>query len=194
MSTLLQSSDTPEKGTGFYYRWLWATMWLLRIELRTSERAVLLTTEATLQLSLQTHTHTHTHTHKVTPAQLTVAVFRHPRRGHQISFQIFVSIAPQSPPPQWHNSSNRATPPNSVTSKPFHYIRWEREYLGGWGRIAENLRLVTDIRQVLTSLFKVCVYMCTSHSMHIEIKTKLGKIASLLSCGSQGRFSDLEWH
>jgi heterodisulfide reductase subunit C len=29
---------TPEEGTRFHYRWLWATMWLLRIELRTSER------------------------------------------------------------------------------------------------------------------------------------------------------------
>jgi hypothetical protein len=34
------SSDTPEEGIRFLYRWLWATMWLLGIELRTSGRAV----------------------------------------------------------------------------------------------------------------------------------------------------------
>jgi hypothetical protein len=39
MSTLSLSSDTPEKGIGSHYRWLWATMWLLGIELRTSGRA-----------------------------------------------------------------------------------------------------------------------------------------------------------
>jgi hypothetical protein len=33
-------SDTPEESIGFHYRWLWATMWLLGIELRTSARAV----------------------------------------------------------------------------------------------------------------------------------------------------------
>jgi hypothetical protein len=40
VSTLLMSSDTPEKGIRSYYRWLWATMWLLGIELRTSRRIV----------------------------------------------------------------------------------------------------------------------------------------------------------
>jgi hypothetical protein len=39
MSALLPSSDTPEEGIGSHYR-LWATMWLLGIELRTSGRAV----------------------------------------------------------------------------------------------------------------------------------------------------------
>jgi hypothetical protein len=39
VSTLLLSSDTPGEGIGSHYRWLWATMWLLRTELRTSERA-----------------------------------------------------------------------------------------------------------------------------------------------------------
>ena len=34
------SSDTPEEGIGSHYRWLWATMWLLGIELRTLWRAV----------------------------------------------------------------------------------------------------------------------------------------------------------
>jgi hypothetical protein len=34
------SSDTPEKGVRFRYRWLWATMWLLGFELRTFGRAV----------------------------------------------------------------------------------------------------------------------------------------------------------
>jgi len=34
------SSDTPEEGIGSHYRLLWATMWLLGIELRTSGRAV----------------------------------------------------------------------------------------------------------------------------------------------------------
>jgi len=38
VSTL--SSDTPEEGIRSHYRWLWATMWLLGFELRTSERAV----------------------------------------------------------------------------------------------------------------------------------------------------------
>jgi len=42
MSTLSDTlvSDTPEEGIGSHYRWLWATMWLLGIELRTSGRAV----------------------------------------------------------------------------------------------------------------------------------------------------------
>jgi hypothetical protein len=40
MSTLLLSSDTPEEGIGSHYRWLWATIWLLGIELRTSGRSV----------------------------------------------------------------------------------------------------------------------------------------------------------
>jgi hypothetical protein len=40
MSTLLLSSDTLEEGIGSHYRWLWATMWLLGIEVRTSGRAV----------------------------------------------------------------------------------------------------------------------------------------------------------
>jgi hypothetical protein len=33
VSTLLLSSDTPEDGIGFHYRWLWATMWFLGTEL-----------------------------------------------------------------------------------------------------------------------------------------------------------------
>ena len=33
------SSATPEEGIRSYYRWLWATMWLLGIELRTSGKA-----------------------------------------------------------------------------------------------------------------------------------------------------------
>jgi hypothetical protein len=32
-------SCTPEEGIRFHYRWLWATMWLLGVELRTSRRA-----------------------------------------------------------------------------------------------------------------------------------------------------------
>jgi hypothetical protein len=40
ISTLWLSSDTPEEGIGSHYIWLWATMWLLEIELRTSERTV----------------------------------------------------------------------------------------------------------------------------------------------------------
>jgi hypothetical protein len=32
--------QTPEEGIRSHYRWLWATMWLLGIELRTSGRAV----------------------------------------------------------------------------------------------------------------------------------------------------------
>jgi hypothetical protein len=40
MSTLSLSPDTAEEGVRSYYRWLWATMWLLGIELRTSRRAV----------------------------------------------------------------------------------------------------------------------------------------------------------
>ena len=54
MSTLLLSSDTPEENIGSHYRWLWITMWLLGIKLRTSERAVsavLLTAEPSLQPS-----------------------------------------------------------------------------------------------------------------------------------------------
>jgi hypothetical protein len=40
VSTLSLSSDTPEEGIRSHYRWLWATMWLLGIELRMSGRAV----------------------------------------------------------------------------------------------------------------------------------------------------------
>jgi hypothetical protein len=40
MSTRSLSSCTPEEGVRSHYRWLWATMWLLGIELRTSGRAV----------------------------------------------------------------------------------------------------------------------------------------------------------
>jgi hypothetical protein len=39
MITLSISSDTSEKGIRSHYRWLWATMWLLIIELRTSGRS-----------------------------------------------------------------------------------------------------------------------------------------------------------
>jgi hypothetical protein len=39
ISSPLLSSDTPEEGIGSHYRWLWATMWLLGIELRTSGSA-----------------------------------------------------------------------------------------------------------------------------------------------------------
>jgi hypothetical protein len=40
MSILLLSSDTPEECIGSHYRRLWATMWLLGIELQISGRAV----------------------------------------------------------------------------------------------------------------------------------------------------------
>ena len=40
VDTLSLSSDTAEEGIGSHYRWLWATMWFLGIELRTFERAV----------------------------------------------------------------------------------------------------------------------------------------------------------
>jgi hypothetical protein len=40
VTTLSLSSDTPEEGIRFCYRWLWATIWLLEIELRTSGRAI----------------------------------------------------------------------------------------------------------------------------------------------------------
>ena len=38
VSTLSVSSDTPEMGIGSHYRWLWGSMCLLGIELRTSGR------------------------------------------------------------------------------------------------------------------------------------------------------------
>ena len=40
MNVLSLCSVTPEEGIRSHYRWLWATMWLLGIELRTSGRAV----------------------------------------------------------------------------------------------------------------------------------------------------------
>ena len=40
-NTLSLSSVTPEEGVRSHYRWLWATTWLLGIELRTSGRAVI---------------------------------------------------------------------------------------------------------------------------------------------------------
>ena len=39
MSTLSLSSDALAEGIRSHYRWLWATMWLLEIELRPSRRA-----------------------------------------------------------------------------------------------------------------------------------------------------------
>jgi hypothetical protein len=41
VSSLKLYSDTPEEGIRSHYRWLWATMWLLGNELRTSGRAVI---------------------------------------------------------------------------------------------------------------------------------------------------------
>jgi hypothetical protein len=38
---LYMSTNTPEEGTGSHWRWLWATRWLLGIELRNSGRAVI---------------------------------------------------------------------------------------------------------------------------------------------------------
>jgi len=50
MSTLSLSSDTAEEGIRLCCRRLWATMWLLGIELRTSGRGIrLLTIEPSLQ-------------------------------------------------------------------------------------------------------------------------------------------------
>ena len=34
------TSCTPEEGIRSHYRWMWATMWLLGVELRTSRKAV----------------------------------------------------------------------------------------------------------------------------------------------------------
>jgi hypothetical protein len=39
-SSICMYTCVPEEGIGSHYRWLWATMWLLGIELRTSGRAV----------------------------------------------------------------------------------------------------------------------------------------------------------
>jgi hypothetical protein len=48
--SMLQLSDTPENAIKSHYRWLWATMWVLGIELRTlEEQSVLLTSEPSLQ-------------------------------------------------------------------------------------------------------------------------------------------------
>jgi hypothetical protein len=40
-STLSLSSDTPAEGIRSHYKWLWATMWLLGIELRKSSQVLL---------------------------------------------------------------------------------------------------------------------------------------------------------
>jgi hypothetical protein len=40
VSTLSLSSDTPEEAVRSHYKWLWATMWVLGFELRTSRRTV----------------------------------------------------------------------------------------------------------------------------------------------------------
>jgi hypothetical protein len=40
VSTLALSLDSPEEGIRSHYRWLWATMWLVGFELRTSGKAV----------------------------------------------------------------------------------------------------------------------------------------------------------
>ena len=46
----LHVSCRPEEGTRPHYRWLWATKWLLGIELRTSEeQTVFLTFEPSFQ-------------------------------------------------------------------------------------------------------------------------------------------------
>ena len=40
ISSLYLPSGAPEEGIWSHYRWLWVTMWLLAIELRTSGRTV----------------------------------------------------------------------------------------------------------------------------------------------------------
>jgi hypothetical protein len=45
-----------EEGTGSHYRWLWATMWLLGIELRTSGRAVGALNRRAISPALHNHT------------------------------------------------------------------------------------------------------------------------------------------
>jgi len=40
MTILSLASDTKEEGIRSHYKWLWSTMWLLGINLRTSGRAV----------------------------------------------------------------------------------------------------------------------------------------------------------
>jgi hypothetical protein len=48
--SILSLSSNISEDIGSHYRWLWATMWLLGMELRTSgEQPVLLTTEPSLQ-------------------------------------------------------------------------------------------------------------------------------------------------
>jgi hypothetical protein len=50
VSTWSQSLDTPEEGIGSHFRWLWATMWLLGLNLGPlEEQSVLLTTEPLLK-------------------------------------------------------------------------------------------------------------------------------------------------
>jgi hypothetical protein len=83
ISTLSLSSDTTEQGIGSHYRWLWATMWLLGIELRTSGGAasdlnlwaicpawvmfvyvcVYVHVCIYIHTYIYTHIYTHTHTH-----------------------------------------------------------------------------------------------------------------------------------
>jgi hypothetical protein len=70
--------DTPEEGIGSHHRWFWATMWLLGIELWTSGRAV-----STLFFFFFKDL--------FIICKHTVAVFRHSRRGCQISLQMAVS-------------------------------------------------------------------------------------------------------
>jgi hypothetical protein len=83
VSTLLFSSDTLEEDIWCHYRWLWATIWLLESELKTSGRAVgalnhwaisptpppnifkEITNTSNQYTRARTHTHTHTHTHHI---------------------------------------------------------------------------------------------------------------------------------
>ena len=51
--TLLLSSNTPEKDNRPHYWWLWTTMWLLRIEHRTSGRTVSVLNHGAISPALQ---------------------------------------------------------------------------------------------------------------------------------------------
>jgi hypothetical protein len=98
MCILSISSDTPEEGIRSHYGWLWANMWLLGIELRTSGREV-----------------SALNRWGISPApnwEFYIFIWKQLARrltSRQLGWRSY------SPCPQWHTYSNKATPPNSAT-------------------------------------------------------------------------------
>jgi hypothetical protein len=90
VSTLSLSSCTPEEGIRSHYRWLWATMWMLGIELQTSGRAASALNHWDISPAPWLNIF-FLKIHLFIICKYTVAVFRQSRRGSQILLWMVVS-------------------------------------------------------------------------------------------------------